>query len=244
MATASDGEVRLGPGIPDEVIDTWPVPAPSDIRLLAREIGEISFDDHDPVTFGHPENVETRYCRAGVPGTWWALHSNSAAENYFADIDSETGAWGPVFYHWEDNTCTLVAPSVSDWFTMLAEGIDLSLRIANGEQAENLDPNLDDDERDDLDFETVFRDWWFDTGEILLPRDSSKAMTLDALSARHSLDTELATAAATLPNAAVIADLRAPQYPTFIPFGGFSGGPVHYRRFAGGAFLAAIPSDS
>lgn len=244
VATASDGRVRLGPGIPDEVIDTWPVPVPSDIRLLAREIGSISFDDHAPVTFGHPENTETRFCRAGAPGTWWALHDNASAETYFADIDSETGAWGQVFFHWEDSTCTLVAPSVSDWFTALAEGLDLSLRVADGEQVEDLVLDLDDDDHYDLDFETVFQDWWSNAGEILFPRDESTATLLDALSARSSPDTELATAAKTLPDEALIADLRAPQYPTFIPFEGFPAGHVRYRRFGGGTFLAAIPYDS
>ncbi|MBF6351159.1 hypothetical protein IU448_19380 [Nocardia flavorosea] len=244
VAAASDGKVRLGPGTPDDVIDTWPVPVPSDIRLLAREIGAISFDDHAPVTFGHPENTETRCCRAGAPATWWALHDNAAAETYFADIDSETGAWGPVFCHWEDNTCTLVAPSVSDWFAALAEGLDLSLRVAGGEQVEDLVLDLDDDDRYDLDFETVFRDWWTNTAEILLPRDESTATTLDALSARRCSDTELAAAAATLPDEALIADLRAPQYPTFIPFDALPGGSAHYRRFGGGTFIAAVPADS
>ncbi|UAK31304.1 hypothetical protein K8O92_26310 [Nocardia asteroides] len=243
-AAASEGEVRLGPGIPDDVIDTWAVPVPADIRLLAREIGEIWFDDYDPITFGHPENFEPRFCRAGAPGTWWALHRNAAAENYYADIDPETGVWGRVFYHWEGNSTTLVAPSVADWFTSVADGLDLALRVAAGERVEGMDPGLDDDELDDLDFESVFQDWWSGQGEILAPRDSPIAAAMPAPTARHSPDTVLATAAAALPDGAVLADLRTAHYPTFISFNEFRGGTARYRRFAGGTLLAAIPSDS
>ncbi|MGK8557473.1 hypothetical protein [Nocardia gipuzkoensis] len=244
VAAASEGEVRLGPGIPDEVIGTWLVPVPADIRLLAREIGEIWFDDYDPITFGHPENFEPTFCRAGAPGTWWALHSNTAAENYYADIDSETGAWGRVFYHWEDNSSTLVAPSVTDWFTSLADGLQLALRVAAGERVEGLDPGLDDDDLGGFDFESVFQDWWSGHGEIIASPDSPKAAAMAAPTARHSPDAALATAAADLPDGAVLADLRTAQFPTFISFNEFRSGTARYRRFAGGTFLAAIPSGS
>lgn len=70
VAEQSSGVARLGPGVPESVIDGWRVPVPAEIRLLASEIGEIRFDEYDAITFVHPENTETAYCRAGTPGTW------------------------------------------------------------------------------------------------------------------------------------------------------------------------------
>lgn len=242
VAARSGGAVRLGPGIADETIDGWPVPVPADIRLLAREIGEIWFDDYDPITFRHPENSEVRYCRAGAAGTWWALHRNSAAETYYADIDPATGAWGRVFYHWENNASTLVAPSVADWFRTAADGLELAVRAAAGERVDEL-AGLDDEEIDELDFTTAFADWWFRSGEVFDLDDSAKAVSLLASDARHSLDPDLAAAAATLREDAVLADLRDPTYPTFVSFNEFRGGTATYRRISGGAFLVAYPGE-
>ncbi|WP_063038047.1 hypothetical protein [Nocardia pseudovaccinii] len=49
VAAESDGRVRLGPGIADKVMDSWQVPVPPNVRLIAEEIGTIWFDDYDAI---------------------------------------------------------------------------------------------------------------------------------------------------------------------------------------------------
>ncbi|WP_067707433.1 hypothetical protein [Nocardia yamanashiensis] len=240
VAEQSSGAVQLGPGVSESIIDSWPVPVPDEIRLLASEIGEIRFDEYDSITFTHPENTEPRYCRAGAPGAWWVLHTNSAAEIYYADIDPERGTWGRVFFHWEDNSTTLVAPSVTDWFLRLAAGFESALRVAGGERIEGLSEWVDDDELEELDFASAFSDWFFRSGEIFEVEDTPKVRAVPVLDARHSPDPEVAAAAAGLPEEAVVADLRGAAYPTFVSFSEFHGGRASYRRLAGGSFLAAV----
>lgn len=243
VAAASEGAVRLGPGLSDEAIDEWNVVAPADIRVLAREVGEIWFDDYDPITFAHPENSAPTYCRGGAAGTWWALHSNAAAETYYADIDSETGTWGKVFSHWEDNSATLVAASVLDWFEQLAEGLDLAVRVAAGERPVELAADLEDEEVEELDFDMVFRDWFFRGCEYLLLDAEVTVAAVQVADARYSPDPEVAAVAALLPEDGELADLRNATYPTGVPFSYLGGGPAAYRRLSGGAFLAAVPKD-
>ncbi|MEU0544978.1 hypothetical protein ABZ319_34415 [Nocardia sp. NPDC005978] len=240
-AASAAGAVRLEPGISDEVIDAWPVPAPAEIRLLAREIGELWFDEYDPITFSHNRNSTPKSGRAGEAGTWWVLHTNAAAETYYVDIDPVTGRWGRVFSHWEDNSSTLVAASVSDWFLTLASGITLAAEVAAGERVDDLDPDLDDDDLAALDFETVFADWFHRQNEFVLTDETPSAPAIPADAARHSPDPEVAAAAADLPDDAVLADLRAAPYPTHVSFNELKGGFATYRRAGDGAFLAAVP---
>ncbi|MGV9413557.1 hypothetical protein ACWDOP_26960 [Nocardia sp. NPDC003693] len=242
-AAAATGAVRLEPGLPDEVIDAWPVPVPAEIRVLAREIGAVWFDEYDPITFSHKENSEPAYCRAGDPGTWWALHDNSSADTYYVDIDPETGAWGRVFSHWEDNSSLLIAPTLTDWFLSLADGIELATRVSGGERVEHLAYDLDDDDLADLDFETVFRDWFQRNSEYILAEDEPSLPSLLASEARYYPDPDLAAAAEFLPEGAVLCDLRDPAYPTHISFFEMRGGTATYRRLRGGTFLAAIPIE-
>ncbi|MGX1810272.1 hypothetical protein ACWIGI_31540 [Nocardia sp. NPDC055321] len=242
-AAAATGAVRLEPGLPDEVIGAWPVPVPAEIRVLAREISAIWYDDYDPITFSHKANGERTYCRAGAEDTRWMLHSNAAADTYYVDVDPGTGDWGRVFSHWEDNSSTLVAASLTDWFLALADGIELAARVCGGEHVEDLDPDLDEDYLADLDFETVFLDWFQRTGEILLTDETPSAAGQSAFDARYSPDPETAAFAAALPESAVLADLRAAGYPTYVSFNELAGGIAEYRRVGGGSFLAAIPVD-
>ncbi|MFE3193211.1 hypothetical protein ACFXHA_29695 [Nocardia sp. NPDC059240] len=243
VAAASEGAVRLGPGVSDQTIDGWGVPVPADIRVLAQEIGEIWFDEYDPITFTHSENSAPGCCRGGAAGTWWVLHTNGAAETYYADIDPETGAWGRVFSHWEDDSAALVAESVLDWFESLAEGLDLAVRIAAGERHPDLREELDEDELGELDFEDVFIDWFHRGGDVLVFDAEAIVAPMPVAEARYSPDPELAAVAAALPEGGVLADLRDAGYPTSVPFGYLRGGPAKYRRLSGGAFLAAIPSN-
>ncbi|MGW4249336.1 hypothetical protein [Nocardia sp. NPDC004722] len=240
VAAASEGAVRLGPGLSDEAIDEWNVVAPADIRLLAQEIGEIWFDDYDPITFTQPANSS---CRGGASGTWWQLHRNAAAETYYADIDPETGRWGRVFSHWEDDSAALVAESVLGWFESLAEGLDLAVRISGGERHPDLHEELDEDDLGELDFEDVFTDWFHRGGDVLAMDAEKTVAPISVADARYSPDPEVVAVAAALPEDGALADLREAGYPTSVPFGNLRSGPARYRRFSGGAFLAVVPSQ-
>jgi hypothetical protein len=46
-AKAPEGAVRLLPGLADEAMDSWNVPAPEDIRAILRQVGGLRIGDGD-----------------------------------------------------------------------------------------------------------------------------------------------------------------------------------------------------
>lgn len=239
VAADSGGLVRLDAGLPDAVLDQWHVPVPDDIRLLAGEIGAVWFDEYSPITFSHPENTRTQYCRAGDRNTYWVLHSTAAADTYYVNIDPRTGAWGQVFSHWENNSAKLIAPTLTGWLLGLTTGLDLALRAARGEHVRGLHKDLEADDLAELTFNQLFDDWFGNHGEFFAPRAQLRA-TITEIGVAPDLDAELAELFSRLPGGALVADLRSPHYPTEIPFE-LPGETAVYRRLNSGRFLAAIP---
>ncbi|MEV5833495.1 hypothetical protein [Nocardia sp. NPDC052112] len=179
VAAESDGRVRLAPGLADEVMDGWQVPVPPEIRLIAGEIGVIWFDEYDAIEFDHSRNNDPEPRPAEAPESYWILHTNSAAETYYAEVDSDTGAWGRICYYWEDHSITWVAENLAAWLLFVAHGLDLALRIDSGEMAPELASAgyVDETELPRLTFEQVFRDWFGSYGEFFAQRDDPRATT-------------------------------------------------------------------
>ncbi|WP_327097848.1 hypothetical protein OIE68_02920 [Nocardia vinacea] len=179
VAAESDGRVRLGPGIADKVMDSWQVPVPPDVRLIAGEVGAIWFDEYDAIEFDHPRNDDPEPRPAQAPQRYRILHTNSAAETYCAEVDPETGAWGRIFYYWEDHSITWVAENLAAWLLFVAHGLDLALRIDSGEMVPELASagHVDEAELPQLTFENVFRDWFGSYGEFFAQRNDPRATT-------------------------------------------------------------------
>lgn len=182
VAAESDGRIRLEPGISDEVMDGWQVPVPADVRLIAGEIGVIWFDEYDAIEFDHPRNDDPEPRPADAPESYWILHTNAAAETYYAEVDPDTGAWGRICYYWEDHSITWVAANLAAWLLFVAEGLHLALRIDGGDMVPELAEAgyVDAEDLETLTFEQAFTDWFGNYGEFFAPREDPRASILEA----------------------------------------------------------------
>ncbi|MFG2327988.1 hypothetical protein ACGFMM_00025 [Streptomyces sp. NPDC048604] len=241
-ASEAEQSVRLGEEVSDEEMDGWGVPVPEPIREICRRAGALQVGGHGEFgpSYRAPGVGEGAAWRCGDPGSFRIVHTNASAETYYVDVDPATGAWGPVFRFWENHGAELVAPSLPHWLVSVAGLVRCAAR----------------DEEHFGDFSTAFLNWFSgdfaDAGDEF-PEDAPEALARAAepatagpvtvREARASGDPVLADAGSRLPEGALLADLRGATGPTAVPFGrhpGWPGGTPVYRRFHGGAILAAV----
>ncbi|MFG2296111.1 hypothetical protein [Streptomyces sp. NPDC048603] len=247
LREAADAEqgVWLGEGLSDAEMDGWGVPVPGPVREISRRVGLLHVGAYDVFGAAYPSDAGGggQGWRCGERGSFRIVHTNAQAETYYVDIDPGTGAWGPVFAFREGHGAELVAPSFQHWLVSVAEVV----RCASGSK-EHFE-----------DFATAFLNWWSgdfaDAGEEF-PEDGPEAVAraaepataevMTVAEARGSEDPVLVDAGSRLPEGALLADLRDAGGPARVPFGRHPGRPAGtpvYRRFHGGAVLAATGAD-
>ncbi|MDA2815005.1 hypothetical protein O4J56_30450 [Nocardiopsis sp. RSe5-2] len=248
---AANGWVEPLPGLTDAAMDGWEVPVPEHVRRVLRvtsglrTLGPSGRVDEE-FTVEHEANGDPGgpfYSRCGEPGTFRVLHTNGLAEAYYVDVAADTGEWNGVFSFWDSIDGRFEAPSLEDWFVILAKAArSAAFAVENG---------CFDSIRDAF-FNVLWSDFTEKAGTTGHPEhdwsawhDPALAPVVDAVTARASRDPVLAASGAHVPDSATVADLRGAVRRTLVPTLDLPGMGIDaaFRRFHGGRILAAVPWD-
>ncbi|MFJ1707075.1 hypothetical protein [Kitasatospora sp. NPDC088346] len=248
VARASAGLVVLDPGLPDAVMDGWPVPVPEEIRVLLRSVAGVritvsrsALNGHESVEhvdLAHPYNVADAGAgwyldHAGGAGTHWFVHTDTGDGHDYVDVDPATGSWGAVFRFWDATDTVRLAPSLPVWLDALTGCLRGALEETVAGTAVPSGPEGAAAVRA---FGNRFAEAW-----AALDEHPTDVGTVTAAQAGAGPDPLLREAAAGLPADALLADLRPVHGPARVVFDH----PVscRYARHAGGAVLIATAWD-
>jgi hypothetical protein len=220
--------VRLLPGAGRDEIDGWGVPLPDDIRHLIGRTRALWIG-------GPAEESLYRLAPEGglAPGGWaigppGSVHlvQQSGGDALFVDVDEVTGEWGRLFAatgHFHE-TWAYVASSLLDWVTGLARA---GLHVLDAAEAADHD---------------VLLERLGEAAHVFSYRPDLHGTPVPQ--ARADADPELAAVLATLPDEAVVIDLREVAAPVTLHLPcppGLRGGYVEFQRRAGGRFAVGLP---
>ncbi|MDA2808609.1 hypothetical protein [Nocardiopsis suaedae] len=248
---AADGRVELLPGLTDAVMDGWEVPVPEHVRRILRTtaglrtLGPGGRTDEE-FTVEHEANDDPGgpfYSRCGEPGTFRVLHTNGLAEAYYVDVAADSGEWTGVFSFWDSLDGRFEAPSLEDWFIVLAKAVRSAAFAVEEGHFDGFSSAF---------FSVLWSDFTEKAGTTGHPEhdwrawmDLARAPVVSAAAARASEDPVLTAAGAQVPDSATVADLRGAVRRTLVPTLDLPGMGIDaaFRRFHGGRILAAIPWD-